>query len=202
MKRLALTLGLTTSLLAAQASLADTENAEVRITNAANSLTLSVPMGDFQGIPGLFQDAVFTASRLDTTHWTLQSLTEGRTFPVDNVELLVGEEFPTQVFLRVSGSLTCEEMGKIGIDQSGNNFAIFVYQTDLFRTRGAPCLQVVRFHTKSIPLPVYGLDAGTYTYSVNGQYQGEFTLLENNLFAEDGVLNSRRVEETSPRVLP
>jgi hypothetical protein len=37
----------------------------------------------------------------------------------------------------------------------------------------------------TVPLDVYGLPMGTYTFSVNGVRRGMFTLQRNNRFAED-----------------
>ena len=47
------------------------------------------------------------------------------------------------------------------------------------------CTQAVRPFTEVIPLSVYGLEAGTYTYEVNGEFSGQFTLQQDNVIPAD-----------------
>ena len=50
---------------------------------------------------------------------------------------------------------------------------------------------------KTIPLPVYGLRAGTYSYSINGGNNGTFNLaVDNELTGDRGNLTCQDVEPT------
>jgi hypothetical protein len=114
---------------------------------------------------------------------------------IDSVEVVRSGAVPEQVFLRVTGwyPAICggdREIGKTAVAVNGNDFAVSVYLKYFAPPKPGDvtfaCIAIIEPFVRSIPLPVYGLDAGTYTYSVNGEHQGEFTLSENNVFAEDG----------------
>lgn len=49
----------------------------------------------------------------------------------------------------------------------------------------------MRAYRTTVPLKVYGLPAGTYTYTVNGTASGTLTLSRDNKFAEDCPVNMK-----------
>ena len=91
---------------------------------------------------------------------------------IDMVEVVKVDSFPVQVFLRVSGALSpCfnSSLGQINQRLEHNRFDItitfnfFVDHDPLL----SPCLAYSVAFAKTIPLAVYGLSSGVYSYSVN-----------------------------------
>lgn len=147
--------------------------------------TLTVPRVDTDEQIGLFQNGVFQYdASIDA--WRLQDyqvtpVTDIFLIENDSVELILKETLPAQVFLKVKGSFgsPCEKVGRISHRLKGNRFEI-VIATENTAPDLVLCAMVVTPFETVVPLPVYGLPAGTYHYIVNGKITGNFELKSDN----------------------
>ena len=150
----------------------------------SHTLQLSIPSVDSSTQPGAFQDAVF--EYLPNGFWRLAEYIDGITIKfIDSVELIKTSTFPVQVFLKISGKFTngCLAFGRVGHRLANNTFDVFIYYDNaVFGSPGTICSTNVTSFTKVIPLPVYDLNPGTYTYKVNTAFGGTFTLQSKNGF--------------------
>lgn len=149
--------------------------------------TLILPRVDTDEQAGIFQEGVFQFDS-SINAWRLQ---EYQVLPVSDiflvesnkVELIVSEALPTQVFLKVNGSFadSCQKLGKINHRLQDSHFEVVISISNTIPSDGSQgCFPVVTPFEKVIPLPVYGLSAGTYTYVVNGKMTGSFELKSDN----------------------
>lgn len=141
---------------------------------------LLIPRVDTEEQPGLFQNGVFEFDPV-LGAWRLLNFDINPVLEwlIPQVELIILESFPVQVFLKLSGSVTaCSDL-KINQRFKENRFEISVIP---FSTLGpdTACIAVVLPFEKIIPLQVYGLPAGTYEYIVNNHYTGTFELANDN----------------------
>jgi inhibitor of cysteine peptidase len=99
---------------------------------------------------------------------------------VEEIDILIAESFPVQVFVLASGYLPnpCTEIGSIIQNREGNTFFVTI-KTHSFQE--ICCCHITPFE-ETIPLDVYGLPAGTYTVEVNG-VQGTFDLEIDNILS-------------------
>lgn len=144
---------------------------------------LIVPRVDTDEQTGQFQDGVF---QYDPTvdAWRLL---EYRIVPVsqiflveeDGVEAIVTDTLPAQVLLKVNGNFrnSCGKLGRINQRRKSNRFEVVV---DVVGDGSGACYTALVPFEKFIPLDVYGLPAGTYEYSVNGERTGTFELTADN----------------------
>ncbi len=95
---------------------------------------------------------------------------------IKDVEIIKTETFPVQVFLKVTLSL-CASVGLYRSILVENRFNIYMYQH--FFTELADCPSL-RLDSEIIPLDVYSLKKGEYEYSINGNFTGAFSLVEDN----------------------
>lgn len=147
--------------------------------------TLTVPRVDTDDQIGLFQNGVFQYdASIDA--WRLQDYQVAPVFDIflleeNNVELIVKESLPAQVFLKVKGSFPdpCGKIDRINHRLKDNRFEVII---TIGRTVSdlAVCAAVVTPFETVVPLPVYSLPAGTYTYIVNGKMTGSFELKSDN----------------------
>ncbi len=143
---------------------------------------LTVPRVDTDAQSGLFQDGVF---QYDSTvdAWRL---VEFQTVPVspiflvegDGVEAIVTDTFPIQVLLKVKGNFSdsCGVPGRISQRLEDNRFEIVINVSN----DSQACFPALVPFEKTIPLEVYGLPAGVYEYTVNGEQSGTFELTADN----------------------
>lgn len=106
---------------------------------------------------------------------------------IEKVDVVKTDSFPTQVFLRVSGGFSaCNNatLGQINQRLENNRFDVEISYNSLVSDPPVICAQVMVNFIKTIPLPVYGLGAGTYSYNVNGT-TGTFTLAADNKYPGD-----------------
>lgn len=147
--------------------------------------TLTVPRVDTDEQIGLFQNGVFQYDgSIDA--WRLQDY---KITPVadiflleeNSVEVIVKESLPAQVFLKIKGSFpdACEKIDRITHRLKDNRFEV-VITTGRTISDLAVCAAVITPFETLVPLPVYGLPAGTYTYIVNGKMTGSFELKSDN----------------------
>ncbi len=104
---------------------------------------------------------------------------------VESVQILLLESFPVQVNVQVSGELPngCTEIDDIITQTAGTQFDVAlttVQQPDVV------CTEAVVPFEEMVPLDVDGLEAGTYTVTVNG-VQGTFTLDVDNSLPDEAV---------------
>lgn len=102
---------------------------------------------------------------------------------VDSIQILTLESFPVQVNVQVRGDLPdgCTSINEIISQRDGNAFTVAV---TTFRDSDRMCTQALVPFTEMIPLDVLGLEAGTYTVSVNG-ITGSFTLAVDNVLTDE-----------------
>ncbi len=147
---------------------------------------LTIPRVDTDLQAGNFQDATFFFDRA-TNAWQLLDYRETLLIPgqspyLDTVEAIVTDSIPVQVFLKISGNLPtpCSRFGQINQRLKINKFEVTMHVASSLLSTS--CIQVLEPFVKIIPLEVFGLSAGTYEYSVNGEYSGTFSLTTNNTF--------------------
>ena len=154
---------------------------------------LSIPRVDTPAKVGQYQDVLLQRSPQGTFSITgLQTLGQGTLYDllgIASVEVSKAGSVPTSVFLRVSGSdPTCDFAGAVRVHQrlEGTRFDIQLSAPHL-NPIGTPqvCTANIRNYKLTVPLEVYGLAAGTYSYTVNGSHSGQFTLEQPNRFADD-----------------
>jgi len=105
---------------------------------------------------------------------------------IEKIDVIKTDTFPTQVFLRASGWLGgsgCSSMGQINQRQVNNRFDITIATNTVF-SGGVSCTQLMPYFIKTLPLSIYGLSAGTYSYNVNGT-TGTFELTADNKYPGD-----------------
>ena len=129
---------------------------------------LTIPRVDTLDQLGKFQDVKLLLT--EQGDWRLIDVKIPLAGPyVDTVQTVVTETFPFQVFLKVNGLFAdgCTTMGRISQRVKANRFEIIMYDQRDAKPEDT-CTQVVTRFEKIIPLPVYGLSAGTYEYSLSG----------------------------------
>ncbi len=159
---------------------AESKNAELKLNGV---YTLEVPSVHFLDSPGLYQNAIFERRESDEA-WILRSVDVGTPITtLGSVEVIKTSEVPVQVFLKVSGYISpCPDVGMYAIKKIDNFFDVSLYYSpESISQSGRACIDSVNLFSKTIPLQVYGLDAGEYTFSVNGKKSGDFVLSRENV---------------------
>jgi len=113
----------------------------------------------------------------------------GPVWSVDAVEVIKTATFPVSVYLRASGSTSgCSYSGPGRVHQrlEGTRFdvGLSVSTTDAYANGEIFCAAEMRDFKMTVPLEVYGLSAGTYSYNVHG-ITGTFSLASDNKFPDD-----------------
>lgn len=144
---------------------------------------LTIPRIDTTEQTGRYQSAKFRIT--DQGTWELLSF---ETFPasqgvnIESVEAIVTNSMPVQVFLKIRANFTTGcDYGQINqklID--GKQFDVTVYPDTLQTAAEIDCAEFLFNPERIVPLSVFGLSAGTYGYSVNGEHVGQFALAEDN----------------------
>lgn len=109
-----------------------------------------------------------------------QDIITGHEATVESLEVLILESFPVQVHAVVSGYLSdgCLSLAEITAERKGETFTVTLTTT---RPAGeVACTQVIVPFEETIPLDVYGLDAGKY-YVVAQEQTATFTLDVDNV---------------------
>lgn len=147
-----------------------------------NKFTLKLPFVGFEGNPGKYQNVIFRSEDAGSS-WTLLSVDEGLIInTISAVDMVKTSEHPMQVFLRISGvNGSCAEVGDYAISKRDNFFDIFLYYDLDSSLPTVDCTATVTKFSRTIPLPVYGLAAGEYEFSVNSKVAGSFVLTTDNL---------------------
>lgn len=142
---------------------------------------LHLPTVNADGKPGFFQEVVIEAA--GDNLWRVSELYEGIPIRrINQVELIESNSTPVQVFLKISGTISgCERFGSVSAILIGNTFNVVAYyKVDKSRPGEVACAQFESPYSETIPIPVYGLNAGVYLYNLNDQFTGTFTLITNN----------------------
>jgi len=110
---------------------------------------------------------------------------------INKVDVIKPDGFPTQVLLRVSGAYDPCNNGALGqsnqrMESNRFDVAITFNQLVLISPPATPvgCSPGFVNFVRTVPLSVYGLSAGTYSYNVNGT-TGTFTLSADNKYPGD-----------------
>ncbi len=146
--------------------------------------TMKVPAVDVAARPGFYQDV--TVEFFQDDKWRLVSALEGKEVAeIEQVTLIKTDTAPAQVFLQISGEFSngCPEIGQISHRLVGDTFEVSVYYANnawMLHPEIILCTQAIVPFNKVIPLPIYGLPAGDYHYSLNGKFTGSFNLATDN----------------------
>lgn len=152
---------------------------------------LVIPTVRIGDAPGAAQNAILQMINEDS--WQLVYADEGKLIEdvIEDVEaIVVDDAHPIQVLLRVSGAFPtgCGQPGYVGFIVEDNTIDVSAYYENDEWTRNPDevmCTMAIRPFTYHIPLPVYGLSAGEYTYRLNGEVEGTFTLEVDNVMDAD-----------------
>jgi inhibitor of cysteine peptidase len=98
---------------------------------------------------------------------------------VESVDILILESFPVQVRAIAKGYHPdpCTKTKEITQKREGNTFEVTITTE---RDGGQACIQVISPFEENLALDVVGLDAGTYTVTING-VSAQFTLDVDNV---------------------
>ncbi len=143
---------------------------------------LTIPSIDVKEKVAVYQDVKFEYTQKNS--WTLLSFQRGQKIQeITQVELIETDDFPKQVFLNISGVFSngCQQIGQITTQVIDNLIETSVFY-DNESINNQFCTMVMTPFSQTIPLPVYGLKAGTYHYNINHNFTGSFTLNKNNYF--------------------
>ncbi len=145
---------------------------------------LTIPRVDTPEQAGNFQDAMFQFDDQAGVWRLLDYKVKKINVPLENtnVELIITDSFPVQVFLKVSGEFS-SDCGYFFINNKrlkDGRFEVIMHISSVQSTNQLSCFTAVTPFEEIIPLSVYGLNAGTYEYSINGGDIGTFTLTEDN----------------------
>jgi hypothetical protein len=115
---------------------------------------------------------------------------------VDSIQILMQESFPVQVNVRVRGELPdgCTVVDEVITQQTGTTFQSVI---GTIRPGYAVCTMATVPFEEVVPLDVVGLDAGTYTVTVNG-ISGSFTLDVDNRIEEEVTPTSEPTMTPTP----
>ncbi|MEC8860612.1 MAG: hypothetical protein VYE29_11500 [Pseudomonadota bacterium] len=142
--------------------------------------TLHIPSIDTKDQVGVYQNIELQPVGNDL--WRLVQVDEGVLHQViQTVEVLKTDTDPVQVFLIVSGlhSSSCHDLGNVAsrYDAATSTLAVNLYYQSF--GEGA-CTGAFRPFEHVMALPVFGVPAGEYKVLVNGEYEAQFELLEDN----------------------
>ncbi|MFA6313059.1 MAG: hypothetical protein WC681_16380, partial [Sterolibacterium sp.] len=137
---------------------------------------LTIPRVDTAGQVGQYQDVVF--QYVSQGNWTISSgqiLGTGRLERpgvVTQVAVIKSGTLPVNVYLRADGyrpnGCPYSGLARIHQRQVGSLFDVGISALSMSDSADTTCGASIMPFKVTIPLQVYGLSAGTYTYSVNG----------------------------------
>ncbi len=161
-------------------------------TPSFSGSVLTIPRVDSPTQVGLYQDVLLQYG--STGGFTITKVLELGKGTVYNVGVVQSVEVkkvgtvPASVYLQVSGTaVDCDFNGPARSQQrlQGTRFDVNVSASHVSPYGTVTvCPANIRPFKLTVPLEVYGLSAGSYTYSVNG-ITGSFTLEADNRFADD-----------------
>ena len=154
---------------------------------------LTIPRVDTDEQPGAFLDGVFIFDS-NSNNWQLQEFKSAELTPTsersiyflqpdDGVARPITDSFPVQVFLNIRGHLSngCSAIRGIHQRLKDDRFEITVNAVSMVPDDGSvACTQALVPFERAVPLQVYGLPGGIYSYTVNDEIEGSFELAEDN----------------------
>ena len=150
--------------------------------------TLLIPRVDTPSQIGVYQDGSLRLNANGT--WTisaLKTLGQGNLTKLDNihsVQLVATSSAPVSVYLKVKGAEgRCPSSEPLRVHQRriGSHFEVNLS----LEMPPSACPAMMYPYHYTVALDVYGLSAGSYSYTVNGVQSGTFALQQDNRFAED-----------------
>jgi len=144
--------------------------------------TLTIPSVDLNDEAAVYQDVTFEYTKRN--NWALLNFQRGKKIQeITHVTLVQTKEFPIQAFLKISGVFNngCQQMGQVATQITDNQIETSVFY-DNSTINNRFCTMVMTPFNQTIPLPLYGLKAGTYNYSINHNFTGSFSLTKDNFF--------------------
>jgi hypothetical protein len=159
---------------------------------AYNGPVLTIPRVDSPGQVGQYQDAVLQLTPQGSFTVTgLKDLGRSTVYNVgaiETVEVRKSGTLPVSVYLQVKGTASaCDFNGPARLHQrqQGTRFDVNISASHISPPSAMQvCTADIRPFKLTVPLEVYGLAAGTYTYNVNG-VTGSFSLEADNKFSDD-----------------
>jgi len=155
---------------------------------------LTIPIANTSDAPGIFQDIVLRLEETGEIELVdFKTGVELYNSSITSVEIIQTESFPVQVFVKLQGQFNngCPAVGQIVARRENNHFTIKAYLANniwLLNPELILCTLSIVPYSSTTALDVYGLEAGTYTYSLNNDFTGEFTLAEANYFPKEELL--------------
>lgn len=155
------------------------------------SQTLVIPRVDTPEQLGSYQDVVMKIDEQGRGNIvSIQALGQRNLhrLPVGDVSIVKSAGHPVAVHLRMNGvDPFCGAISPARIQQrrTGTHFEIDVTADRAPREPYRGCAHLLLPFKLTAALDVYGLPAGTYTYSVHGFAAGSFTLERDNRFDDD-----------------
>jgi len=150
-----------------------------------NLARVSIPAVSVDGDDGLFQD--IKLSFKDANKLELEAVRDGVLLDqINKVEVFLTNTNPVQAFLEITGDFPtgCGDVGRVLQSRTGNTINVSVYYENDEWVKNpslVPCTQAMRPFKHVVQLDVYGLQRGAYTYNVNGEFSGNFTLDTDNV---------------------
>lgn len=154
---------------------------------------LTLPRVDGEGQVAQYQNAAL--ARLPSGDFRLEGvdvLDAAKLYRLPGIQTVevrtVGTQ-PVAVLLRVNGvDPSCDHVSPLRFAQrlTGQRFDVVISSQHYYdRSAVIGCADNYRPFRLTVPLDVYGLAAGTYTFTVNGVQAGQFTLTAENRYADD-----------------
>jgi hypothetical protein len=149
--------------------------------NPGGHYVLALPFVDAE-IPGMYQGARIEYMTATGT-WRLERQPKGLPIALNDiarVDVSVTSDLPVQAFVKIEGTFrnSCHEVSTVTLRRTGDTFNVYVF----YRVGTINCTATQTPFSKSVSLPLYGLPAGRYTYTVNGEFPGVVVLDRNNVY--------------------
>lgn len=156
-----------------------------------NGTILKIPTVDSGGKSGAYQNVEFEL--LTDGNWKLvRYRNRVPVFEITKVKLDLTEGFPVRGFLTIwatEGGCS-KTLTQIRHKLVGNTLKIFLDSDPEYIETESDCEEermISSYGGKTIHLPLYGLKKGKYKYTVNGDFEGSFSLSRNNYMLFDSV---------------